>query len=886
MKNSRYSIFFVCLLFLFSGHSQTNENKYSFTAITTEDGLSNNIIYNILQDREGYIWIATDNGLNRFDGYTAKKFFHKTTDSSSVSSSVIRSLIEDLDGNIWIGTKNGLNLYDKETQSFKQPIKLHNSSFINQEIMKMSLDSDGRIWMNTLNDIGFFNPKTLHFQLIYSSGTNPYMILANGKVWILNEDGELSYYDINLNALVFVLKDASLARKAIYFGEHSKQLWLAAEFQSEIDAINHKVLPKLPNNLAPNYLLEIDAKVLWMGTNEGLFEYNDSLKEIRKINLGQSTLVQQIRSIYKDNLGGIWVGTLGGVYHYDPNRKVFHHIALDKDSDDIVMGLSEEDTGIYANALGKGIYHKPHNSDKFKKLNLPKTFPDQGLFIWDIEEVHASNFPIWMATNDGLLCFDPIKSRFQKVELPFINKDEGISFSILNTNHDYLWLATHKTIHKITKKEGKLLASFSLTEFMKHSGIQKIIALGDYIFIATEGEGLFSFHIKTHTISKVNLSEKNTENQIFKTPIWDLYATEKILWIGTNQGLYNLNLNRMIIMPVLQDDQIIFSIIQDDEGVLWMGSDKGIKTYNPSNQLVRYYSTDNGLKNKEFNRKSTIRTVDGHLWFGGVNGITSFDPNEIKKDNPNKPYVHITNLRVITSDSTFNVPHFQKKVVLPWEHNTIEIEYVGLNYTHPSQNKYKYKMKGYDPNWVSNNEPDKARYVRLPVGTYTFNVIAANNDSIWNSEGDNIEITITPPIWRTKTAYVIYVLTLLGLVSLVRRLKKYRTRIKEVEFEKAQIAKKVEKDAILLNNKSKIYLDKLKYIKSDGNYLEFVTDNKIIIDRNKLKDILDDLPPNFIRVHRSYVINKNFINASNSKSIFLKPNIEIPLSRTFKANIA
>ena len=886
MINNRFYCFIVFLL-LFSSTSiaQTDKKSYLFNAITTEDGLSNNIVYDILQDRDGYVWIATDNGLNRYNGYTSKTFFHNAQDSSSISSSVIRSLVEDSEGNIWVGTRNGVDLFNKETQKFKHFLGSQNSPLLNQEIMKMTLDTEGNIWVNTLNDIGVFNPKTLHFQSVYCFGKDPYMVVANKKVWIQNEKGVLNYYDINLNKLVYVLKDSSLIRKPIYYGHYSKQLWVSSKFQSKKNIDNYRVIPNLPNNLISNSLLEIDANTLWIGSNEGLFEYNYKIKKIKKINLEQSTLVQQIRSIYKDNFDGIWVGTLGGVFHYDPHRNIFHHIELEKKVKGVVMGLYANKDGIYANSLGKGIYYKPLLSNTFKKLKIPKSFPSQGLFIWDIEEVSENNFPIWMATNNGLICYDPKTSKIKKIVAPPIVKNENISFSILNTDYNYLWFSTYKAIHKINKKTGKILSSFSLTNFMKHSGIQKIIMLGDYIFIATEGEGLLVFHTKTYKISKVNLSSKNTENQPFKTPIWDLYVDNETLWIGTNQGLYNLTLNNMLIKPVLLDNQIVFSITQDNQGALWMGLDKGLKVYNPSNQKVDYYNTNNGIKNKEFNRKSVVKTSNGYLWFGGVNGITSFDPVKIKKENPHEPFVHITELKVITSDSSFVVPNNNKEVVLPWEYNSIEITYVGLNYTNASQNKYKYKMEGYDPNWVNSNTPNRARYIKLPVGTHIFNVIAANNDGLWNTKGDGIKIKVVPPIWRTKTAYVLYFLIVLGLINLVHRLTKYRKRIKKVEEEKKEIAKKVEEVAIILNNKSKVYLDQLKYVKSDGNYLEFVSIDKTIIDRNKLKDVLKILPPNFVRVHRSYVINKNFISSQNSTSIQVKPNIEIPISRTFKSNL-
>ena len=224
-------------------------------------------------------------------------------------------------------------------------------------------------------------------------------------------------------------------------------------------------------------------------------------------------------------------------------------------------------------------------------------------------------------------------------------------------------------------------------------------------------------------------------------------------------------------------------------------------------------------------------------------------------------------------------------IEIPWEENTIEIGYVGLHYTNPELNKFRYQMIGYEPDWVELNEPKQARYVRLPVGDYLFKVQAANCDGLWNEVGAEQKIKVLAPWWRTSQAIVVYILSVIGILYLIFQLKKYQKRITIVEQEKKEIAKKVEKEFIILNNKSKVYLSNLKFIKSDGNYLEFETDGKTIIDRNKLKEILEKLPPNFVKIHRSYIINKNFISSVNSSTVVLKDNIYIPLSRTFKSNL-
>ena len=162
-------MFFCFFLFSFFGFCQTEEKSLLFRPLTTEDGLSNNVIYDVLQTTDGYLWLATDNGLNRYDGYSVKVYYHRTNDSSTITSSVIRSLIEDREGNLWIGTKSGINLYNKKSQRFEKPIKLDDSNFQNQEVVNMRLDSSGNIWINTLNDIGFFNPKTNESQVVYLS---------------------------------------------------------------------------------------------------------------------------------------------------------------------------------------------------------------------------------------------------------------------------------------------------------------------------------------------------------------------------------------------------------------------------------------------------------------------------------------------------------------------------------------------------------------------------------------------------------------------------------------------------------------------------------------------------------------------------------------------
>ena len=412
-----------------------------------------------------------------------------------------------------------------------------------------------------------------------------------------------------------------------------------------------------------------------------------------------------------------------------------------------------------------------------------------------------------------------------------------------------------------------------------------MVVLNGNIYVATEGEGLFCVDQRTGSVEEIFFRGQNNKRQKLFSSAWDLELLDNHIWIGTNNGLYWLDSSTSVIHTTTITDCIIYSAQSDQEGTLWLGTDMGLMSYDPSSSKQRIYNRNHNLKNREFNRKSTGSTSDGRFWFGGINGISVFRPNEIKTDNPLEPLVYITDLSIATRDSTFSVSFKDKSVTLPWNYNSIEINYVAPNYTNPEEQLYKYTMTGRDPNWVTTNTPKTARYVGLPEGDYIFNVLAANNDKIWGANGDHLNITISPPYWRTWQAYLLYLVAIGGLILLIERLKTYRERVRQVELEKMLIAQKVEQKFITLNNKTKLYLKDLEFIKSDGNYLEFNSRGKPVIDRNKLKSVLTKLPPNFVRVHRSFVINKNAIHSRNSTTVYLQSGIEIPISRTFKSNL-
>ncbi|MBO3699290.1 two-component regulator propeller domain-containing protein [Roseivirga sp. E12] len=756
--------------------------------INTSDGLSNSIVYDIHKDAEGFIWMATDNGLNRYDGYTFKEFYHSEIDPHSISSNTVRSIEEGPDGDLWVGTFDGLNRFNKKTEQFERFHALPNGIVNRLDLQKMVLVANDRIWFSNLEVAGWFDLNTLTFEFFQLDQLPHDMAVDDeGRLWLQTQDGNLWRFDDNSQSLVKIDHNPRKKPSQIHFGRHSKLLWLSERVDGK--TYSTEALPAISGEFETFVVYEIDSINVWLGTDQGLYSYNRMKKYLKKINLGNATSVlsESIKSIYQDDTGTIWVGTLSGAFLFNPYQKPFHHLDLLKEQSDVVMGMVEFKETILINTLGQGLYQYDPITQDLTSISFNGTPPVGHDYIWNITVVPDTDFPIWLATNAGLILFNPTSGGWKHVKLP--GKDQNISpvFAIQRQTNEYLWVTDANQIYTLAKT-GEYHNTVAGLPVIR-SVIQDLVQLDNELYLATDSGILSVVDLLTQSSKPLSAYNKKAD-VLLNTPIWDLHLTGQTLWIGTNQGLYKYNTLSFdfekIKLNENDENNIIFSIAPSVDNELWMGTEAGIFRFNLTSEEVTHYVHKDGLVNYEFNRKSVVIDANEHLWFGGVNGITYFDPKQIK-ENPVSPPVYITAVNVISKDTSF-VQRIsdQKEMILPWYQNTIEFDFVALNYSNSEQNQYQYQLAGYDHNWVTPNNNRQVRYLQLPPGSYEFMVKGANNDGLWNPTASTLKIRILPPFWRTFWFQALMFLIVAISLYMIYRYRVHR--LLEIERLKLRIA--------------------------------------------------------------------------------------------------
>ncbi|MVM35438.1 response regulator [Spirosoma sp. HMF4905] len=798
-------------LFPFALSAQpTQRTATGWQELTISDGLSQGMIFDLKQDQKGFIWVATKDGLNRYDGHNFKTFTHDPYNPFSLSDNACSALLLDRHNRLWVGTLNkGLNLYDNRTQRFyhitlSDKTKADSNSY---EILLLDEDPEGNIWVGTTVGISFKIqlPKSLqggfpeqadftrqiHLTPLYLNkgrANRPhfhYSFNENGQA-LTGLDNEV--YTFNWH------KPTSPTKLNLFPGDAPNLFDLYKDPQQDflfVSTIRQiygwhrghlKVIP-LPKTTIEGALIKpIDKNTLAISTASHLWLLSPSQLFSKDSLIFQDAFVAfppdvfGVTNVLKDKSGNIWAGTRGyGLRKFNPRVKQFHSY-LPKTS---LSPLYVDQQGrtyarnLYAYGLVDRVTNRlvPFLDERLPEADRRQRYmiQDRKGFFW-VSNVH------FQTHEQHLFKFSNTWQLLKKYPLP-----PGITFGFwgnqtLEDPAGNLWIGA---------TNGKLLQfnpqseTFQVFSYQAHSEMETYALLREpdgSFWIGTQ-QGLikaqylstkptFSYY-KNSTTDRQSLS-----NDFVLSLANDPAEPTRYLWVGTKGGgLERLDKKTGLFEHFTEvqglPNKVIYGILPDASGSLWLSTNRGLSQFNPKTNQFRNYTRADGLQDDEFNTSSFFKTTSGELLFGGVNGLNTFRPSELSAADHQAPMVNIIGFRVnnkpVEAGGTDGLLtqgiEYTQQLDLSHDQNLLTFEFGVMDYTNSANNRYRYRLKGIDQDWVEAGTNRFANYAQLPDGRYTLQMIGSVDGQHW-SKPLELQIRVHPPFYRSWWAYLIYLLVL------------------------------------------------------------------------------------------------------------------------------
>lgn len=795
---------FFCLIlgaFITTLQASTPE-QIKFSYISIHEGLSQSTVFSIDQDKKGNMWFATYDGVNKYDGYAFTVYQHDTSDPNSIANDIARVIKTDSQGRVWIGTRDGLSCYDERKDRFKN--YFHSKDGKHLQINGIAELSPERLLVSTGEGLLVFDIPSGTF----SEAPDPSLrrLIAStlyrkeGVVYIGTTNKGLYRYLIagrKLEKLTLALDNKQI--QAV-LQQSPTRLWVATEgaglflINPKTGAVkNYRHTAGNGGSISSNYIrsLALDAQnQLWIGTFNDLNIYHESTDSFVSYSsdpVESGSLSQRsVRSIFMDAQGGMWLGTyFGGLNYYHPlkNRfKNFRRIPYKNSLNDNVVSCMVEDRNknlwIGTNDGGLNLYNT--TTKKYTHYTLQEAEREQGIGSNNIKAVWVDekNDLVYIGTHAGGLNIlhrgSGRMEHFNQKNSSLLNDNV---YAILPSNDGNIWLGTlsglvkyhpgNKTFTTVThEKNGRPFTQKQITTLFKDSKGR--------LWIGGEN-GLMVY---TDQIEPIKILPSSEMTQAFINCIFE--TSKGIFCIGTREGVYLFNeQNKQVTHYHTSNglpNNVIYGVLEDSYGRLWMSSNRGLSCFNPSTRKFRNFTETDGLQSNQFNTAAYCRTKAGEMLFGGINGITGFYP-ELLIDNPYTPPVVITKLQLFnktvrpddeTGILSQNINTTESITLQSWQ-TAFSLEFVVSNYISGQHNTFAYKLEGYDKEWYDLTDKRTVSYSNLPHGEYTFLVKAANSDGKWNNQPTSLKIVILPVWYKTWWAMLLFLAAFAGLVIFVFR---------------------------------------------------------------------------------------------------------------------
>lgn len=793
MKNVLIFLLWICAL----QTAWAKEHRYYFESFGIQDGLSQNTVNAILQDKEGFLWFGTKDGLNRYDGLSFRQFKYDRTNVYSLGNNFVTVLYEDINGHIWIGTDVGLYIYYPERDIFERfQVATDEGIQIERSVSAISGDDAGCVWIAVESQGIFF------FDL--QKGR-----LTNHTLYGLGVSANVQSITFDNSGTIWV----GLYGDGLYYSKDYLKTFHPYLLEGK-EVFAHQVITKLISGV---------YNCLYIGSTHGVQELNLTTGKLRNIlqtnEKGEEVYCRDLLMVTDNKL---WIGTETGIYIYDIHENKYVHLQSSQNdpyslSDNAIYSLyKDNEGGIWVGSYFGGINFYPNPYTYFEKY-YPTSDKD-GLHGMRVREFCRDNQGyLWIGTEDGGL------NRFDTNTGKFLFFEPSVEFTNIHglcLVDDYLWVGTFsKGIKVIDTRSGKIMRTYEKNESpysLIDNGVFSICrTTTDEIYIGTmfgllcynkdfdgftrieELNGCFIYDIKedyggnlwlatyANGVWRYDVNQKRWENYLHNTAESTSLPYDKVLsvfedshrqvWLTTQGGgfcKFCPQANNFIAYDERHGlpNNVVYQIVEDKSGYFWLTTNSGLVCFDPVAERVRkIYTIESGLLDDQFNYRSSYVSKDGTIYLGCINGFIAFDPKEFT-ENSYLPPVVLTDFMLFNKemhawqqDSPIKKSIlFTDSIALHSKQNSFSLRLASLSYQASRMNKLMYKLDGYDKEWNIVQDNPVVSYSNLPYGNYLFRVKGANNEGLWNPKERILHIKILPPFYLTEWAYCLYVFLFIG----------------------------------------------------------------------------------------------------------------------------
>jgi two-component system, sensor histidine kinase ChiS len=810
------------------------DNDIQFTNLSLDQGLSQSVVTAICQDSQGFLWLGTQDGLNRYDGYNFRVFKNDPVDPNSLSDNYVYAILEDSQGYLWVGTNGGLNRYDPLSERFEH--YFHDpedaSSLSSNVVTKLILDDTGVLWIGTSG--GGLNRFDQEFNPVkftsYQNDPDDASSLSSNTISALYEDHDgmlwVGTYGGGLNRLEdasgrFVRyqhnpEDPSSLVDDFIFSiveDGLDKLWLGTsnglalmdKGSGRFDT--YQLNPDDPSSLNDNLInvLFIDQDgVLWVGTNNGglnrMQGQTGQFVHYYPLSGDANSLGSNgVYSIYQDRGGVLWFGTFGGgVSRYSWTSEKFpHYRAVQGDrhslNNDGVWTFFEDSQGyLWIGTTNGGLNRRdPATGEYAYYVNDPNDpLSLSGNFVMSVQEDRQGHF--WVGTlGAGLQRFERDSGEFITYSTPLNVAD------LLEDSSGRLWIGTSQGLGRYNPQGDSF--DYLLNDLGDPSSLSDNAITTLYedhqgrLWVGTFSGGLNLFEPDKGSFTRYK-HEPDDPTSLSADVVLSIHQDRNgTMWIGTTGGLDQFDPSTGTFGHYREVDglpnNVIYGILEDEQGNLWLSTNRGLSKFNSQAKSFRNYTPADGLQSNEFNQGACYKDRQGRMYFGGISGFNAFFPEEIV-DNPYVPPLVVTDLQLFNVSVVPGADSPLEKSIsatddinLTYKQDFLTFEFAALDYSSPERNRYAYIMERLEEDWNEVGTRRFAGYTSIPPGNYVFRVRGANNDGVWNEAGVSIRIAIEPPFWQTWWFRLLVAALLVGTVvgGFTLRLRIIQAQKKQLE---------------------------------------------------------------------------------------------------------